>query len=380
MSPDIIIFGLGVIIIGGGVIFWRFSRRKKVSQMTTHDLEIRGLNLLLQERPEEALSVFLDIAKRDTGNVRAYMQVADLYRELGSPRKSIDIHDDLLHRPGMSDQFRTMIYQSLAEDHEALEQYEKALEFARLVLKINKKDLWALKAKHKYYKALKNWPKAINAFERLKSVKPELDERIPALYKVEEALEKQASGDSAEAISLLKQAIKMGKPVPAAYFHLGKINQTSGHLKHAIDYYTTFAELDPELGSLVFPEIEKMYFELGQFDSVEQFYSRLRSKQPDSIDVAVGLASHLERKGELEDALSIIDESLNLKPESHRLSLIRLNLLNKLGKTDASQKQIQTMLAAEYRKNNLTCKHCGYSAEYPIYLCPGCGNLTFNHA
>ncbi|HCW75245.1 MAG TPA: hypothetical protein DHU63_01760 [Candidatus Marinimicrobia bacterium] len=379
MSPEVIIFGIAIIILGGGFIAWFFSRRKNVTRMTTHDLEIQGLNLLLQERPQEALEIFLNIARRDTNNVRAYMQVADLYRQLGSPRKSIDIHDDLLNRPGVTDHFKTMIYQSLAEDHEVLGQFEKALEYVTSVLKINKKDPWAIEARHTYLKALRDWEKASDAFEKLQAIKPDLDGRIPTLYKVEEALVKLKNGDKQEAVSLLKQAIKIGKPIPAAYYHLGKINQSSGQLKHAIDYYTSFAELDPELGSLVFPEIEKMYFELGQFDSVEQFYNRLRAKQLGSIDVAVGLAGHLESKGELEDALSIIDESLQLKPLSHRLLLIRLNLLNKLGKTNSAQEQIQSMLASEYRKNKLTCKHCGHSEEYPVYLCSECGNLTFNH-
>ena len=379
MSPVFILIVLLLLIVLAGLIIWRVSRTKKATRMNTHDLEIKGLNLLLQDQPKEALDVFLDLARSDTSNLRAYMQVADLYRELGSPRKSIDIHEDLLQRTGVSDQFRVMIYQSLAEDYVALKQYDKALDYARSVLKINKKDPWAIQAKHDYHRAAKHWAKAVYAFEKLKTIKPDLDDRIPAYYKVEEALEKLRGGDRSEATSLLKQAIKMGKPVPSAYYHLGKISQESGHLKHAIDYYTTFAELDPELGSLVFPEIEKMYFELGQFDSVEQFYNRLRSKQPDSIDVAVGLASHLERKGELQEALTIVDDALLHNPESNRLSLMHLNLLNKLGKKDAAQDQIQTMINTEYRKNILTCKHCGFSADYPIYLCPQCGELTLNH-
>lgn len=348
--------------------------------MTSHDLEIQGLNLLLQNRPQEALAVFLDLARRDTNNLRVYMQVADIYRELGTPRKSIDIHEDLLNRPGISDQFRMMIFQSLAEDYEALGQYEKALDYARSVLKINKRDPWAIQAKHDYHRAAGNWAKAIRAFDRLKNIKPDMDDRIPVLYKVEEALEKLKAGEISDATSLLKQAIKMGKPVPAAYYHLGQISQKSSQLKNAIDYYTTFAELEPELGSLVYPEIEKMYFELNQFDSVEQFYTRLRKKQPESVDIAVGLASHLERKGELQEALSIVDEAQVHKPDSRRLSLIRVSLLNKMGRADAADAQVQRMLTAEYRKNKLTCKFCGFNADYPIYLCPKCGKFTFDHS
>lgn len=380
MSFDFIFIGLIILILAGGIVIWMISRRKSGTRMTSHDLEIKGLNLLLQKRPQEALGVFLDLARKDTNNLRVYMQVADIYRELGTPRKSIDIHEDLLNRPGISDQFRMMIYQSLAEDYEALKQYEKALDYARSVLKINKRDPWAIQAKHDYHRAAGNWAKAIRAFDRLKSIKPDLDERIPVLYKVQEALEKLSAGDTSEATSLLKQAIKMGKPVPAAYYHLGQISQKSGQLKHAIDYYTTFAELEPELGSLVFPEIEKMYFELRQFDSVEQFYIRLRKRQPESVDIAVGLASHLERKGELQEALSTVDEAQVHKPDSRRLSLIRVSLLNKMGRSDAADDQVQRMLTAEYRKNKLTCKFCGHKADYPIYLCPECGKITFDHS
>ncbi len=373
MPTEILIIALILIIVIGGLIGWRISRAKNAIRLSTHDLEIQGLNLLLQNQPQKALVVFRDIARRDTNNMRAYLQVADLYRELGQPKKSIEIHEDLLQRPNLSDQVRMMIYQSLGEDYEVLGEFEKALDYARSVLKLNKKDAWALQAKHDFHKALRHWQKAIYAFERLKTIKPDMDDRIPVCYKVEEAMDKLRAGDRPEAISLLKQAIKMDHPIPSAYFNLGKINQETGHLKHAIDYYTTFAELEPELGSLVFPEIEKMYFELGQFDSVEQFYTRLKARQPDSIDVAVGLASHLERKGELREALAIIDDALLHNQTSRRLSLMRIGLLQKLKQPDAFQMQISKMLETEYRENRLTCKNCGYSDDYPVYLCPKCG-------
>ncbi len=350
--------------------FFFFSNPKKIS---AHDAEIRALNFILVGEKERALKLLREIGRKDTSNLGVYLQVGDLYRQLENYESAIKVHNEVLERTGISEEMRLMAHERLALDHEALEQYAEAAQHAKSMLKINKKNLWALKALHRYAVRRKKWNVAIQAFQKENSAGGTADSLLPSVYKTEEALQSKASGDKSAAISMLKQAIKLNSKCAAPYYHLGKIRQEEGNFKHAIDFYTTFVELDPTAGSIIFAEIEKMYFELGQFEQVEQFYQRLHKKQPDNLEVIIGLANYFERKGEYRDALTLLEEVKD--PDYNNLSFIlgHLHILEKLGHKDALKSAIDDFIVSDRKKRILTCPNCSHVKEEPSYICDKCG-------
>ena len=239
--------------------------------------------------------------------------------------------------------------------------------------KIKKKDLWALKAVHRYAVKRGKWADAIKAFQKEKAAGGKADPLLPAIYKTEEALQLKKAGKTSEAVNLLKQAIRLNNKCAAPYYQLGRIRQEEGNFKHAIDFLTSFIELDPTAGSIVFAEIEKMYFELGKFDEVEQFYHRLHQKQPDNLEVVLGLADYFERKGDFREALSLLEDIKD--PDYSNLSFIlgQLNILEKLGHKDMRKATIDGFISSDRQKRILTCPDCGNISDEPRYICDKCG-------
>lgn len=266
-----------------------------------------------------------------------------------------------------------MTHERLATDFEALKQFNHAAKHAGSMLKIDKKNLWALRALHRYDVQRGNWNSAIKSFQKEQAGGGNANPLLPAIYKTQEAIQARTAGKLEDAITLLKQAIKLNSKCAAPYYHLGKIRQEEGNYKHAIDFYTTFVELDPTSGSIVFAEIEKMYFELGQFEQVEQFYKRLNKRQPDNLEVIIGLANYFERKGEYRDALTLLDEVKN--PDYNNLSFIlgHLHLLDKLGHKDTLKSTIDDFINSDRQKRILTCPSCGRISDEPSYICDKCG-------
>lgn len=357
-------------IIAVLIRFLFFTGKHKAS---SHDLEIKALNYMLKGEKEQALKLLKEIGHQDTSNLGVYLQVGDLNRQLGNADAAVRVHQDVLNRHNISQDITMMAHERLAKDYEALGQYEKAEKHAEAMLKEDKKNLWALQALHRLAVKSKKWNSAIKAFQKENASGGSADPLLPAIYKTQEAIDVKNAGNIAEAITLLKQASKLNNKCAAPYYHLGKIKQEENNYKHAIDFFTTFVELDPTAGSYVFSEIEKMYFELGQFEQVEQFYQRLHKKQPENLEVVIGLAAYFERKGEYRDALSLLEDVKD--PDFTNLSYIlkRLNILEKLGHKDALKQAVDEFVSSDRRSRILTCPECGNVSDEPSYICGKCG-------
>ncbi len=370
---DLITLAFIVLFIVVIVILTRYFMFSKPKQSSAHDAEIKALNHILAGEKKHALKLLKEIAGKDTSNLGAYLQVGDLYRQIGKAEKAVQVHQEVLERQGISQDYELMAHERLAMDYEELGQFAQATQHADALLKANRKNLWALKAVHRFAVKSGNWSAAIKAFQKENAAGGSADALLPAIYKTQEGIKAKASGKLAEAVSMMKQAIKLNSKCAAPYYQLGKIRQEEGNFKHAIDFFTTFVELDPTAGSIVFSEIEKMYFELGQFEQVEQFYQRLHKKQPDNMEVVIGLANYFERKGENRDALALLEEIK--KPDYNNLSFIlgHLRTLEKLGHKDALKSTIDDFIALDRQKRILTCSHCGHISQEPRYICDKCG-------
>ncbi len=370
---DLITLVFILLFIGTVAVLIRVYYFSSPQKINAHDAEIKALNLILIGEKEAALKLLKEIGYKNTSNLGVFLQVGDLYRQLGNAEPAIKVHQDVLNRQGISQDISLMARERLAMDHEALKQYSQAIQHVEAILKVNKKHMWALKALHRYEVRRGNWNAAIKAFQRENANGGSSDTLLPAIYKTQEALEAKNAGKVAEAVTLLKQAIKLNNKCAAPYYHLGKIRQDEGNFKHAIDFYSTFVELDPTSGSFVFTEIEKMYFELGQFEEVEQFYQRLHKRQPENLEVVIGLANYFERKGEYRDALALLEDVKN--PDYNNMSVIlgHLHMLEKLGHKDTLKSVIDELINTDRQKRILTCPECGRVSAEPSYICDKCG-------
>ncbi len=350
-----------------------FSLFRRKRHRSLKDLEVEALGALLAGRTSRGLKLLLEIAHRDTSRLEVFWRIGEIYREQGDALRAAGIHRDLLTHEDLSPPFRLMVLTGLVKDYQELGDHHQAIEYATQILELDRKNRWAARAIREARVALRDWEGAVEAFQQEKKLNPDLDPQLPALYKTYQAVEQIRAGNQSEAKSLLRQAIKLGL-CAAPYYYLGLISRDEGQFRHAVDYLTTFAELDPQRGVSIFPEIEKLYFELGEFEEVERFYRRLRRKQPNNPDVLLGLASYYERKGEVREALNLLEEIPTDKADTLIL-LALLRLYGRLGKTKEMLKEMEQYLQEQDKQRYRTCHACGYTSDQLLYICPQCGHL-----
>ena len=78
---------------------------------------IRGLNLVLNRRTDEALELFVQMAKVDDDTLETHFALGHLFRRRGEVERAIRVHQNLLARPTLNEAQRHQAVFSLAEDY-----------------------------------------------------------------------------------------------------------------------------------------------------------------------------------------------------------------------------------------------------------------------
>ena len=101
---------------------WWFARRgiARVSGAQVDRLRstyFRGLNYLLNEQPDKAIEVFLQIAAVDKDTVETQFALGHLFRRRGEVDRAIRLHQNLVARIGLSEEQKTRAVLALGEDY-----------------------------------------------------------------------------------------------------------------------------------------------------------------------------------------------------------------------------------------------------------------------
>src|SRR5689334_12459858 len=87
---------------------------------------LRGLNLVLSRKTDEALELFVQMAKVDDETLETHFALGHLFRRRGEVERAIRVHQNLLARPNLNETQRHQAVFSLAEDYLGAGLYDRA--------------------------------------------------------------------------------------------------------------------------------------------------------------------------------------------------------------------------------------------------------------
>ena len=76
----------------------------------------RGLNFLLNEQPDKAIESFIEVVQVDPQTIDLHFALGSLFRRQGETERAIRMHQNLLDRPTLPADKRTMATYELAQD------------------------------------------------------------------------------------------------------------------------------------------------------------------------------------------------------------------------------------------------------------------------
>ena len=291
-----------------------------------------------------ALSHLRNVVKQDTNHINAYLQMGDILRGEDNAQAAIKIHQSLTVRPNLSNEIKRDIHKSLALDFKQLGHITKAMGEAEMVLKLDRKNLWANEFLLKIFEQQREWDKAMQTTKAIQKLKQSRDPSQIARFLVYQGMEKLEKGQLKEAKSQFQKAVKTSPEFGLPYLRLGDVFAENRDLVKAIENWEKFALLNPEEGRLVYSKIESALFDLGRFSEVEKFYERILEKDPSNLNALTKLANVLEEKGEHNNALNLVEDALSKNGSSVHARLMKLKLSLHVSKPHELSNQIDEVI------------------------------------
>ena len=312
------------ITIGLGIYLYFLSLRTK-KKPRTDALYTEALNAMVKGDSNRAVGILKQVVKQDSNYVRAYLQLGNILRD-ENPDQAIKIHQSLTVRPNLSRELQVDIHCALADDYRVISDNTKAKEEAKLVLGIEKRNLWALKFLINISEENKNWEEAISWTKQLQKVTGKKNANDEARFAVFRGLDCLNSGHIDQAKSLFQKAIKTSPDFPISYRYLGDVFEQTRDLVKALENWENFAMKDINGGTKIYAKIESALFDLGRYGEVEKFYRRILERSPSNFEATIRLANVLEEKGETGSALTLIENSIKPTSLDIRSDLMKLKL------------------------------------------------------
>ena len=383
---DIFVFWLLFFAVGIG---WLLGRRSLYSPSIRPELPsqyYRGLNFLLDGRPDVAVDAFINALEVNSDTLETHIALGNLLRKRGEVDRAIRIHQNLLARPSLSQEHIHLAHLELARDYVSaglLDRAERLL--LDLVEEAPEQRLVARRHLLDVYQSERDWSQAIKiAIELLPKKKilktsPNIKEpgqavaTILAHYYCELALQKKSFGEFSLSRELLNKAIFHDKNCVRALIQLGEIELVSGRPKEAIKSLKQVREVAPEFISETIVLLRNAFTKAGKIDTMTNYLKECYKSHPNPT-IALEIAEDLLLEEGSESARAFLYKELTEHPSLGGFSkLIKLQPIDLTGKIGKNLDQLLNLVDILIKqRTKYRCDHCGFSGQQLHWNCPGC--------
>ena len=367
-------FLLAALLIGAAAIGFAFKvysdRDRELPPRISADY-IRGLNLVLSRKTDEALELFVQMAKVDDDTLETHFALGHLFQRRGEVERAIRVHQNLLARPNLNETQRHQALFSLAEDYLGAGLFDRAEELFRELTDSPTLAEAALEKLVYIYEREREWQKAIEAQRKLEMLTGTKSSQV-AHYYCELAEQARAAGDLELAKAHLKNTIRSESGALRGTLLRASIAKDEGDYAQALALYEQVLSANRYFFSEILPALLECYEKTGRTDDFEKYATRWIERDPslrrDFAHAAIigdltsspTLAKCVESFVLDDDVLAKLvdaDELKALPPERRQQAIERI----------AGGLRKIALSSARYR-----CANCGYSTQRFIWHCPSC--------
>lgn len=360
-----------IIAAASGFAFKIYSDRDRDLPPRISADYIRGLNLVLSRRTDEALELFVQMAKVDEDTLETHFALGHLFRRRGEFERAIRVHENLLARPNLNETQRHQAVFSLAEDYMGAGLFDRAEQlFVELVDSPTQAEPSLERLVH-IYEREKEWQKAIDVHRKLEILRGTRSSQV-AHYYCELAELARASGNRELAREHLRNSVRSESGAQRGTLIRASLAQEEQDFGAAIALYEQIIAADRHFIIDVLPSLLQCYRSAGRNADFETYVESLLAQDPTlqrdlafatiigNLTDSPALATCVERfvfDNPVLAKLVNADELKTLTHEQRRRSIERI--ADGLRQVAAS--------SARYR-----CSNCGYSTQRFIWHCPSC--------
>jgi lipopolysaccharide biosynthesis regulator YciM len=349
------------------------ARNKQKQPQQIAPVYFKGLNYLLNEQPDKAIDLFIELLDVDSDTVETHLALGNLFRRRGEVDRATRIHQNLIARPSLNREQRAQALLELGQDYMRAGLFDRAenlfIELTELKLYNEQAYIFLLEI----YQQEKEWQRCLDVADKISvSHYPSLPNAVAHFYcELAEQMLSQQNISVAE--GYLKRAQQVQRSNVRALLLQAEIDYTRGDCRSVVKLLRQVEDNDPAYLSEVLPRLVECYRKLGRlaelFEYLEQLYKRNHCTE--AMMILSEMIMEKEGEGAAADAmLRHLEESPDLKGLER---LIRLNLQRgEESPRETLEVLLQSVKKLLEKQPAYQCEHCGFTAKKLHWHCPSC--------
>lgn len=376
MMADPFWFAVALVPLAAGSGWWLAARRYRRDQRKHRDAVssryFRGLNYLLDERPDKAIEVFVKLAEINPDTVEMHLALGNLFRRRGEVDKAIRYHRHIMSRSSLSEEHRTRALLELGEDYMRAGLLDRAERlFAELTDDGRYSEL-AVRSLLSIYQQEKDWARAIVQARKLERIADVGTGSLIAQFHCELAETAWTAGERDNARSHLGSALRHDPDCVRAYLAEAGFDVAERRWEAAGRAFQKACELDPEIVVLVVDDLVRCFAELDRRDELLAWLEQLIERST-TLSPALAFAT-IQAHVDPNRAIDFLLDQLQTRPTARGLYQL-LELMKRhghdIGEIDPELlRDLMRRLLAEQPR--FRCGQCGFSGQTWHWQCPSC--------
>jgi lipopolysaccharide biosynthesis regulator YciM len=332
-----------------------------------------GLNYLLNDEHGKALDIFVKLVETDWDLVDTHFALGKIFRKNGEIDKSIKIHQGLIARPSLPDEYRSKVLLELGYDYLAAGWFDRAEGLFKEVLIHDRKSEEAKRNLILIFQQEKDWHKAIDVGVDL-FLEGATDVGIMvSQYYCELADIAKAKGDVSQVAYNSKQALHYDKGSIRALIFLADHEMEKQNYRQAVHYFEQIEKRDAEFFPVILDKLIESYQRIGDPDKLLAYLAEVESKH-ESLAMIEKHAMVIERYQSKEAAIEYLTDRIRRYPDikgMHSLISYKTNQAN-TGELTLLLDLKSALIKIQHDDSEYRCHHCGFQSNTLYWLCPGC--------
>jgi len=345
-------------------LFFYILKLKPNNKAGTKELYSEGLDMMINGLGRSAYHNFKKIIDMDSDNIKAYLRLGQVLRESGNPEKALKIHKALTIRQNLSSYDLLELHKNISLDYFDIGKIDRAIEEALRVLKLDKKNTWAISKLMSFYIELNDWKKATEYLEKLHQTNKTKDPHKLGLFIIQQGCILQNNQEFDLARKKFEKSLAIDPSLTSAYYFIAEtfskesdkyfnraekiddknsdeykklFNQALESLSNAIPMWVKYSKLKPEQSWMVIHLLKDALFALDRYDELEYILKEIIENDSNNPEVTATLADMYAHKGDLKNALDLVNSNVNKDSNSLIIKLIKLKLLSLSGEHNISK-------------------------------------------
>ena len=362
------------LIVALGLLGLLLLLQRKRGRRSNRNYYVDALHALIEGRQDDALKLLMKAVRLGESSTDAYLQLGNLLRQKGHTDRALQLHKGLMVRRDLSEDEEKAVTVAIADDFDALGRTERAIQTLEQ-LNRRRKDPEVMLSLHRLHHRDGDFEKAFSSLRDVGKLDKLYNGAKRAAYLTSVADRLLHDGRSEEAERYLDRARREDRhSIPALYVS-GMQALKVGDLEAAVGNLERLFDADIGYFAEMLPLLKKALFEAGRFQDLERLLTELLKRNPEKTELLTELASFYEKKGEIDEAVRLLEDERELVSADPIASARLASLYLQRGETQAARRTLETVDVESKNRIIYYCRVCGNVSSAPLNYCSGCSNF-----